>query len=438
MKIKKSIFGGAVILGAGAFIAKLLGAIYRVPLTNLIGGYGLGLYQMVFPLYSVLLDFSGAGAPNALSKIVSSFPENEKDKNAKKVLFVSKRLFCLLGIVGTLIMALFSGLISKGQGNVDARFSYVTLAPAIVFVCLISCYRGYFQGYMDMTPTAISQICEQAVKITLGLILVKLLISNTPLAVAGATFAITVSEISAFILLLLIYKKSQGASGKITLNKTEFKSIAIGIIKTALPVTLIGVIIPLSQIADSFIIINMLKNYRADATALFGLFSGVACTVMNLPVSVCYGVSTASVPAISSESDKNARKRKAKKAIGITLLFSVPCALVCFFFSGSIISLLFKNLSVTEKETASNLLKILSLGVVLLSLLQTGNALLIGSGKTYRPIASLLVGAFLKIVLELLLLKNPQINVYAGAIALIACYFTANLLNFIWIKTKGL
>lgn len=438
MKIKKGILGGAIILGVGAFIAKLLGALYRVPLTNLIGGYGLGLYQMVFPVYGALLDFSGAGAPNAVSKIVSSFPKEEKKLNAEKVLFVSKRLFSILGLIASLIMATFSSVIAKAQGDESAFFAYLTLSPAVFFVCLISCYRGYFQGFMNMTPTAISQIVEQVVKITLGLIFVKGLLANIPKAVAGATLAITISEIVALIYLVFSHKRVKPVKDFLPVKREEFNNIALSVIKYALPLTLMGIIIPLSQIADSFIIINTLKNRAVNGTLIFGLFSGVALTIMNLPVSICYGVATASVPAISGEDDKKKRKRKAKKAILLTLLFSIPCAIFCFVFSNFIIGVLFKNLASSEKQISSVLLKILSLGIIFLSLLQTQNAVLVGAGKKYFPVISLGVGVTFKIILEIILLETSAFYIYAGAIALIACYFIANLLNFIWIKKIGL
>lgn len=438
MKIKKGILSGAIILGTGAFIAKLLGALYRVPLTNLIGGYGLGLYQMVFPVYGALLDFSGAGAPNAVSKIVSSFPKDDRKINAEKVLFVSKRLFSILGLIASLVMATFSSIIARAQGDESAFYAYLTLAPAVFFVCLISCYRGYFQGFMNMTPTAVSQIVEQVVKITLGLIFVKGLLSNIPKAVAGATLAITISEIVALIYLVISHRRRKPFKDFLPLKKDEIKSIGISVIKYALPLTLVGIIIPLSQIADSFIIINTLKKRAVNGTLIFGLFSGVALTIMNLPVSICYGVATASVPAISGEEDREKRKKKAKKSILLTLLFSIPCAIFCFVFSNFIIGVLFKNLAVNEKVISSTLLKILSLGIILLSLLQTQNAVLIGAGRKYFPVISLGVGVIVKIFLEIILLKTLSLYIYAGAIALIACYFIANLLNFICIKKVGL
>ena len=194
----------------------MLGAIYRIPLTNLLGGYGLGLYQMVFPVYSLLLDFSGAGVPSALSSLIAK--KEDKESYAYLYLKTAIKLLFLVGAIGSLIMLIFARPISLLQGNKNASKAYLYLAPAVFAVALICAFRGYFQGLMDMKPTAISQVIEQAIKVLLGLTFVKILLPNIENAVAGATFAITLSEFCALIYLVLVYslkkrrKKQQSIS----------------------------------------------------------------------------------------------------------------------------------------------------------------------------------------------------------------------------------
>lgn len=433
------IFKGAFVLGLGTFIAKFLGAIYRIPLTSTIGGYGLGLYQMVFPIYSTLLDFSGAGAPNAISKIISSCPIEQREIKSKKILAVSLKFFAISGILGMLVMFFFSKPISIGQGNAEAQTAYIALAPSVLFVCLLSCFRGYFQGFMKMYPTAVSQIIEQIVKIAAGLFFAYTFMPNVKKAVAGATFAITLSEAFALFYLLSVYLKNfkktnfttekflKSNAEKINENKKLLKEL----LKYSVPITLIGIIIPVSQVADSFIIVNALKTYRTDATALFGLLSGVACTITNLPVSVCYGVASVAIPAVSESSDKEQKYKNALKTLCLTVAVALPSAAACFFFSPYIVKILFSSLSGYEQNVAIKLIKILSCGTFLLSVLQTTDAVLIGYGKTYRPIIGISVGVTVKIIVEIFLIKNQNINIYGGAVALIACYFISDLINLI-------
>lgn len=430
MSKNKKVFKGAFFLGVGAFVSKVLGALYRVPLTNLLGGAGLGLYQLVFPVYALMLDFSGAGVPSAVSSLIAR--ENDRESWAKRYFVSSVKLLAVLGMLGSFIMFVFAKPIATLQSNKDAYIAYLYLSPAVFAVAIISAFRGYFQGLMDMVPTAISQVVEQVIKFLFGIALVKSFLPNIPKAVAGATLAITLSEIVALIYLFIVYQKR-----KTRLNLADklksFSPLTKNIIKTTIPVTLTGTIIPFSHVLDSLIIVNLLGVYRQDATALYGILSGVCMTVINLPVSVCYGVSTVAIPSVSSAKSQAEQLSQAKNVLLITLLLSLPCMAFCFFFSPFIINLLFKGLSVAEKGVAISLLRLVSPCIVLLSMVQTSNAVLIGKSKPYKPVISLAFGVIIKIFLNILLIAMPKINIYGGGVALIACYFVTCLINLIMI-----
>ena len=437
-KIKNKIFSGACILGFGTFISKIIGAIFRIPLTALVGTKGLGLYQLVFPVYTVMLDFSGAGAPTALSKIIASYQGQDKEKYAQDFLAVSIRVLSIIGLFFSIIMAIFSYPLSKLQGNVDAYLSYIFLSPSVFFVCLISSYRGYFQGLMNMKPTAISQIVEQLIKLFCGLFFAFIFIPNIKRAIAGTLFAVTLSEIAAFLLLYFIYRKRRSRFYvKYKFSKNDFFCKSKHLIKILIPVAIIGICLPFSQLLDSFIVVNILSKYLDNATSLFGLLTGVCLTIINLPVSLCYGISVVAVPSVSSAKTHREKLSNCFKSLFLTLLFSIPFALIILFFPNQIINILFSKLSLSEKVVGVNLLKILSPCVVLLSVLQTLNASLIGMGKLYTPVFSMSIAIVFKVVISVVLLNIQSINIYGGAIALIACYFIADLINFILITSKA-
>ena len=429
-KKPSKIFTSAFLLGIGAFLSKLLGAIYRIPLTNLLGSTGLGLYQLVFPVYTVLLDFSGAGVPSALSKLIASSKKEEKLKTAHEYLVASLKLLAILGGAGAIFMFLFSKPLSMLQGNQMAYKGYIFLAPSILFVSLISCFRGYFQGLMRMAPTAISQVIEQFVKLSVGLILVYFLMPNVSNAVAGATTAITISELVALLVLFIIYKRKGGGYPLIVKQERKLLKARIkNVIKVTFPITLIGIILPLSQVIDSCLVINILKRYRSDATSLYGLLGGVVTTVVGLPVSVCYGVAVVAIPAISSSKAKTSQNKNVTRTILLTLAVAIPSAICCMAFAPTIVRILFSRLSGLEKTTAINLLRLTSINVVLLSLVQTSNAIFIGRGRLYFPVISLSIGVIVKVVLNVLLLNQTNLNIYGGAVAVIACYFVVCLIN---------
>ncbi len=436
MRVKNTLFSGALWLGIGTFVAKFLGAVYRIPLTNKLGGLGLGLYQMVFPIYALLLDFSGAGLPSALSRIIAM--QQDKDTTSKRLLISSIKLFLTLGVLASVFMAIFSSSIARLQGNESAKTAYLFLAPAIMFVSVISCFRGYFQAYLDMRPTAISQIVEQLVKLIFGLIFINAFMPNIPLSVAGATLAITISEFVALIYLYLKYKSfSVRKPGQKGVEKASFIKDAKTIIKTTVPITLVGIMLPLSHVIDSFLIINILKGYSNNATALYGLLSGGVMTIINLPVSVCYGISSVAIPSVSACKSQKEIDSRTKKVIALTVIVALPCTIFLCVFAPFTINLLFHNLPSAQKGTAINLLILCSPCVLLLSLIQSTNAILIGTGKLYTPIKTLGLGIIIKTILNLLLLTNKKLNIYGSAVALIACYFSVCLINLILITRKG-
>lgn len=480
MKGKNSFIKGAFFLALGAFGAKIIGALYRIPLTNFLGGFGLGLYQTVFPVYCVLLDFAGAGVPNALASIIAG----DKENSAEKYLFSAIKLLSVIGLIGSAILFSCAFFLPSLQGAAEAKAGYMFLSPSVFLVALISCFRGYFQGKMNMLPTSLSQITEQIFKAGVGLFLVWIFKKNIPLAVGMAMLAISVSELAALVFLILLYKKQKkteksiksetivSANGAVIVNATETENQTINdtyavcktvndttttdktikssekqmktkshgmtfkIIKCAFPVTLTGIFLPLTQFIDSFIVINVLSTYTGNATSLFGLFSGAALTVIGLPVSLCYGLAVTAVPFVAAK-EKDKRKSGAIKAVLITLLFSVPFAVVIGIFPREITGFLFKTLTDGEKTITANLIKLMSANVVLLSVLQTVNGSLIGSGKYYSPLIGMGVGTALKISVTLGLLFIPEINIYGAGVGLIACYFSALLINFIMlVKVK--
>ena len=183
-----------------------------------------------------------------------------------------------------------------------------------------------------MYPTAITQITEQIIKLAFGVLLVRVLLPNIKVSVAGATFAITLSEIIALVEIFIIYKiynKKNNIIGNF--DKKEFKNHVKKILKICIPVTITSIMIPLSQVIDSFLIINVLKAYSENATSLYGLLSGTAMSVVNLPVSVCYGISVAIIPLISKLT-ANKKSKSSKKSERFSIVLTLAFAILPYSF----------------------------------------------------------------------------------------------------------
>lgn len=423
---KQGIIKPTLILAVSTFIAKIIGALYKIPLTNLIGGFGLGLYQSVFPVYAILLDFSSSGLPQALSKLIAN--ANNDEKKASSYLIGSLRLFSLLGLLFSLLLACFSPLISYLQGNKSLTLSYLFLSPSIFLVAIISCFRGYFQGKLNTKPTAISQIFEQVFKLAFGLFFIKLFMPNVVKGVAYSILAITVSEFFALIYLIFRIKK-ENLRLNLFSKSEKFFIHAKKLVINVLPITIIGVLIPFSHFIDSFLVVNILSKYRGDATVLYGLYSGAVNTIINLPVSICYSLAVVVIPLIAKRQEEKNKTSLKNKSLFLTLGFGVFSMIGCMLFSRLIVNILFNSISAEEKEITANILKYSACNIVFLSMLQTENAIIFGENNLYAPLKGVFVGLVVKTVLLFILLPNPKFNIYGAVISQIACYFIGSLVN---------
>jgi len=195
---EKSFLKNAALIAGGGFIAKILGAFYRIPLTNLIGGEGIGLYQLAYPFYCLLLTVSATGIPSSIAALEAS--ERAKGEKGKEVFLSARKLFAVIGLIGTALMILFAPLLSYLQGERGLVWGYLCLAPSVFLVSVISVFRGWFQGRADMFPTAASEVLEQLVKVFVGLLLAYLYRDNVQRAVTAILFAVTLSELAALLL----------------------------------------------------------------------------------------------------------------------------------------------------------------------------------------------------------------------------------------------
>ena len=185
---KGSFIKGAATIAAGGFIAKIIGALYRIPLTNLIGGHGLGLYQMVYPVYCLLLTVSATGIPSSIAKLTAE--RLGKGEGDKPLFRTAMKLFLLIGLIGTALMCMLAPLLSRAQGSEEVRAGYYALAPSVLLVSAISVFRGWFQGKNKMLPTAVSEITEQVIKVGFGLLFAYLYRGNVQKAVVFLLLAV--------------------------------------------------------------------------------------------------------------------------------------------------------------------------------------------------------------------------------------------------------
>lgn len=424
---KQSFIKGAILISLGGFISKLLGAIYRIPLTNFLGGEGMGIYQMVYPLYCILLTVSASGIPTGIARIISS-----GKSGAERQAF---RLYGAIGVIGTILMYFLSAPLASLQSEPAIKLCCIMLCPSVFFVSVLSVVRGYFQGKGNMYPTAVTEVTEQAVKVALGCVLAYVFRDNLPLAVASTLLSVTVSEVAATALALIWYFKRRS---KLPLFKVPSPPVS-AIVKYTIPLTLTAIALPVSQLLESIVAVRFLREISGEATALYGIFSGCAVTIINLPVSVTYGLAAASVPQISplaESGDMDGAKQKAYKALLITFAISAPAAVALFVFAPLAVRLIFSSLSAENKEILLLLVRIMSVNAVTLSLVQTSSACLTSLGKPIRSTITQWVTAILRVILTAVLIKFTSLSIVGAAISANCSYLVATLINF-WYIIRG-
>ncbi len=438
----RSFFNGALILIIFNLIGKVLGAIYRIPLAGILGGVGMGQYQLVFPLYCLILTISTSGIPATISKMVAEFNTKKSYSNSRRLLWLSVVILSLISILGFIAIILCARTIATLQGNPESYICYYGIAPAILFVGVISAFRGYFQGNLKMLPTAISGLIEQIFKMTFGLTLAyRFSEYGVSASVFGALVGTSISEIFSFLFLFvyyIVYSKKQKYENTETLSR---RVLGKELMRLSIPVTIGGLISPITSMVDSFLVVNLLMLIgftSKSATGLLGLQAGVVEPLINLPVVISISIGTAILPNISSMLASDSRENvneMIKKSFQISLCISIAFALCYVIFGKQILYFLYHN-SFTEFELmiATKLLFLASLNILFLSLVQVSAGILQGMGKPNYTVKSLLIGCIVKIIVEVVLVSLPSVNIYGATISAGVCYLVVFILDYRHIK----
>lgn len=436
---------GAAVLGIAGIIVKILGAVYRIPLSNIIKDEGIGYYQTAYPIYVLLLTISTAGIPVAIAKLVSEKRALGDYRNAHKVFRVSLIGLLVLGILTSLTVALGAGKIVEYIGNPNARYALLALAPALLFVPVMSAFRGFFQGSQTMVPTALSQVLEQLFRVATGFALTVILLDKgLPIAAGGASFGGSMGAMIGALTIIIVYlrrKKSiheEIAASEPTVEYSVAR-IAKDLLTIAIPITIGSAIAPIMNTIDAALVFRRLQDIGYTpkvANDLYGQLTGMAQTLVNLPQVFSIAISMSLVPAISTASARKARAELGElisSGIRMTLLIGLPAALGMFVLSKPIIALLYFNNDPDVIASTGDILTYLSLGVVFLTLVQALTAIIQGLGKPLIPVRNLFFGALTKICLTYILTGIPEINIKGAAISTVTAYAVAASLDFYYV-----
>lgn len=434
---KNSFVKQAAILALASILVRVIGFLYRVPLTNLIGDEGNGIYGTGYYIYTFLLVVSSAGLPAAISKMVSERVSLGRYRDGEKVFKVSLIVAAVLGLAGSLFMFFGAEWLCEITSSQRSYYAIISLSPTILIVAIMAVFRGYFQGMNTTVPTAVSQLVEQIFHAVTSVYLAYILVGyGVEYGAAGGTAGTGIGALVGLIVIFSIYirnkKKLKSNIKEDTKSKNESSlSIAKGIVMLAVPIITGTAIFSMANLIDMQMVKSRLICNGAftieEAEALYGQLTGKYTTLTTLPVSISTAFATAILPNIAAAIALNQRetvKSKINTALRITMLIAIPSAFGIGILGDEILRLLFPAAS-----EGGILLKVGAVSIISLGLSQIATGILQGMGRVYKPARNAFFGMLVKIPINYFLIAIPQINVIGAVISSVACYSVAAGLN---------
>ena len=443
---KQSFLQGAAVLAAATAIVKIIGAIYKIPLGMIIGDEGFSYFGKAYQIYEVLLMISTTGLPVAMSRMVSEAQTLDNHDQIRKIFSTALRVFLTLGIIGSALMVFFARPLSTMVATDEsAWFAIAMLGPAVLFICIISAFRGFFQGQSNMMPTSVSQVMEAVCKLVIGLgaawLIMKLTFNPDPAIMSGdvtygaggAILGVTIGCAVSSAYLFRCYRKASaelpvGGTVKST-GETMRQLLAI-----AVPITLGSAGLQIINLVDTVVYMNRLVGALGLTATRANELSGIyefCRTIFNLPCAFITPITISIIPAITSHlTMKNGRgvRMVEGSAIRITGLIAAPCAFGLLSLSGPIMALL-RGYTGEKLEIAGTLLAILGITVVFNSLILVTNAIMQAHGDVTTPVIHMIAGGVIKVVINFLLVAVPSLHIIGVAIGTLICYLSIIVLN---------
>ena len=464
--IKKQTFlQGTAILAMATVLVKLMGFLFKVPLNNIIGEDGFGYFNTAYDVYNVLLMISTTGLPVAMSRMISQAQTLGNHAQIKRIYRTSLYVFLTIGMVGSLGMLFFCHQLSvMVTTNENSWAAIAALAPCVLLICLVSAYRGFFQGQSNMTPTSVSQIFEAVTRLVVGLGLAWLVMKLTgeayvrmqgivlapgetaqdygdiTLTAGGAILGVTLGSLISVVYLHHKFRQSNqilslgGGTAKST------RSTMKELLSIAVPITLGSAGLQIINLFDTMIYMRRLTGALQWTEKMADSAKGVynfCQTVFALPCSFIPTITIAVIPAITASltrKDLAEAKATSESSVRTMALIAMPCAAGLFVMAEPVIRLLCSTYTEDKIQLAATMLAILGLTVIFNSLVLLLNAIMQAHGDVVTPVVNMLIGGIIKIIVNYILVGQPNLNIVGAPIGTFICYISITALDLIAMK----
>lgn len=483
----QSLLKGALVLSVSTLAVKLIGVLYKIPLTNMMGAVGRGYFDLAYDLYIPIYTISMAGLPVAVSKMVSQQAALGRFRDVRLIFKTAARLFLLTGTVGTLLLLLLAypyALFSKTREVVP---SVIAITPSIFFCCMMSIYRGYHNGLRNMNPTAVSQVAEAVGKVIFGLLASRSVISYGwsqfragrpvfgkaaateaealsaiyPYAAAAAAIGVTLGTVVGLIYLVIRHRVcGDGITRERLVNSPRplgGTQIAKTLIAIAVPVVTSSIVFSLTNLIDSVTIQNRLESvisgnmelikdiYAGQLAAahvldadvkdfLYGAYT-LSLDFRNLIPSLTMTLGVSAIPVLSAAfavKDKKGLKTSVESVLRVTLALSLPAGIGMGVLARPILDLCYETgKSAPAISIAAPIMAAYGYTVFLMALSQPMTNMLQATGRATVPVKSLTLGALVKIAANYIFIGIPRLNINGAVIGTVLCFGVVVLCNYI-------
>ena len=438
---KQNFLQGTALLAMATAIVKIIGAFYKIPLNAIIGEKGFGYFNTAYEIYNVLLMISTAGLPVAMSRMISQASSLKHYNQVRRIYNTARGIFLGLGITGTLLMTLFCRQLAAFQNQPDAWAAIGFLGPCVLLICIMSTFRGFFQGQSNMLPTSISQVIEAIVKLIVGIAAAYLLLKTTgsvALAAGGAILGVTASCLVSSFYLFGCFRKVYPDLPQTREEPRSFSATAKGLMIIAIPITLGSAGLQFLTMLETKIYMGRLLEFYTQAAAdtMRGIY-GMTQTIFNMPCAFITPITISIIPAITAQlTTGNELEAKAteESAIRITGLISMPCAFGLGLLAQPVTALL-GGYTGDNLILATRLMTVLGFSIMFNALVLVTTAIMQAHGHASRPVMNMLVGGVLKLAAVFILTGNPNIGIVGTPVGTLLCYLAICVLNIFSIRS---
>lgn len=448
---KQSFMGGVTVLAISTVFVKVCGALYKIPLNNILGDEGIAHFMSAYNIYSFLLTLSTAGLPLAVSKLISEASATGRTNQIRRCFRTALALFVVLGVIGTAAMLIFTEQLAAWMNNSMAYWPIKALGVSVICVSIMCAYRGYAQGRQNMVPTAVSQFLEAFFKLVVGLPLAWYFINqgmDLGIGAAGAIIGVSFGIVVAMIYMIIEQRRNRTHELPGTDTPQSHATILRRLLGLGIPITIGQAGMSLLNLLDQKIIMGQLQSLtqrqiaageiaamtaaeiEKASSALYGQYT-FSSTLFNLPSSFLPAVAISLIPAISvavTRREHTEVNRVVTASFRLIGMLALPAGVGMSVMAGPILQLLYPA-QAAAAAAATYHLQLLGIASTFVCIMLLTNSIMQAHGKVYLPIITMLIGGTVKVIINYALVGHPDINIKGAPIGTLVCYALVAVIN---------